>query len=196
MIPCQIKKEIQQAIALVFDEVKLTAILFIIAVLTVSGCGEQTTQPLKSLVKPKTSKTVNEQPAADVSSISIEGTSQEMETVYTYMVEGRRDPFKSLLLGLKEKKSSGLTPLQQRSLSELKVIGIMWEDHGHTAMIETPDGKGYWVKEGALVGPDGGFIQKITEDSIVIEEGYTDYYGKKRSKKTMWRLHAKEEGSG
>jgi len=63
-------------------------------------------------------------------------------------------------------------------------------------MIETPDGKGYLVKEGALVGPDGGFIQKITENSILIEEGYTDYYGKKRSKKTVLRLHAKEEGGG
>ena len=196
MIPCQIKGEIQQAIALVFDEVKLTAILLIIAILTVSGCGEQTTQPLKSTVKPKTNKTITKQSTADVSSISIGMISQETETTYTYIVEGRRDPFKSLLLGLKEKKSSGLTPLQQRSLSELKVIGIMWEDHGHTAMIETPDGKGYLVKEGALIGPDGGFIQKITEDSILIEEGYTDYYGRKRSKKTVLRLHAKEEGGG
>jgi len=195
MISCHIKKEIGQTIMLVFDEIRLTAIPLII-LLTISGCGEQATQPLKSLVKPKTNKTINKQPTADVSSISIGGTSQETETAYTYRVEGRRDPFKSLLLGLKEKKSSGLTPLQQRSLSELKVIGIMWKDQGHTAMIETPDGKGYLVKEGALVGPDGGFIQEITEDSILIEEGYTDYYGKKRSKKTVLRLHAKEEGGG
>jgi len=180
---------------LVFDEIRLTAIPLII-LLTISGCGEQTTQPLKSLVNPKTNKTINKQTTADVSSISIGGTSQEMGNAYNYMVEGRRDPFKSLLLGLKEKKSSGLAPLQQRSLSELKVIGIMWEDQRHTAMIETPDGKGYLVKEGALVGPDGGFIQKITENSILIEEGYTDYYGKKRSKKTVLRLHAKEEGGG
>jgi len=195
MISCHIKKEIGQTIMLVFDEIRLTTI-FLIILLTISSCGEQATQPLKSLVKPKTNKTINKQPTADVSSISIGGTSQETETAYTYRVEGRRDPFKSLLLGLKEKKSSGLTPLQQRSLSELKVIGIMWKDQGHTAMIETPDGKGYLVKEGALVGPDGGFIQEITEDSILIEEGYTDYYGKKRSKKTVLRLHAKEEGGG
>ncbi len=67
MIPCQLKREIQQAIALVFDEVKLTAILLIIAILTVSGCGEQTTQPLKSIVKPKKNKTMTKQSTADVS---------------------------------------------------------------------------------------------------------------------------------
>lgn len=179
----------------VFDKIRLTVICFII-LLIISGCSEETTPPLTSLVKPKTDNANNKQTTKDVSLMSEEGTSKMTETVYTYKAEGRRDPFKSLLLGLKEKKPSGLAPLQQRSLSELKVIGIMWENRKHTAMVETPDGKGYLVKEGALLGPDGGVIREITEDSIVIEEEYTDYYGKRKFKKTVLRLHAKEEGGG
>jgi type IV pilus assembly protein PilP len=72
----------------------------------------------------------------------------------------------------------------------------MWEAQGFTAMIATPDGKGFLIKKGTLVGPEGGFVQKITEDSIIVEEVYTDYYGKKKSKNTVLRLHAKEEGGG
>ncbi len=194
MSPCHIE-EFPCQVTVLFNEVKLVAILLVMIFLTVNGCKEQTEQPLKSLIKPKIDKTKTvKQPPPDLTSIQAERSVQETENTYSYMSEGRRDPFKSLLLGLKEKKSGGPTPLQQIGLGELRVIGIMWEMQGYLAMIETPDGKGFLIKEGTLVGPDGGVVQRITENSIIVEEVYTDYYGKKRSKNTVLRLHAKEEG--
>lgn len=171
---------------------KSTAILLVFTLFIISGCEEQIPQPLKPLIKPQQGKEAK-QPAA--TTVSVEKMEEAGDT-YSYRIEGRRDPFKSLLLGLKEKKTAGITPLQQRSLVELRVIGIVWGAQGYMAMIETPDGKGYLIKEGTLIGPDGGSVKKITEDSVIIEEVYTDYYGRKRSKQTVLRLHIKEEGGG
>lgn len=172
---------------------KLIAVLLFILYFAISGCEEQIPQPLKPLIKPRQG-TEAKQPAATPA--PGEGKTEEAGDTYSYRIEGRRDPFKSLLLGLKEKKTAGLTPLQQRSLGELRVIGIVWGAQAYMAMIETPDGKGYLIKEGTLIGPDGGYVKKITEDSVIIEEAYTDYYGRKRSKQTVLRLHIKEEGGG
>ena len=112
---------------------------------------------------------------------------------YNYKPAGRRDPFMSLILGLKEKKVAGLTPLQLRSLGELKVIGIVWEGRSYVAMIEAPDGKGYMVREGVLVGPEGGVVRKISAEAVNIEEVFTDFNGRKKTKMTVLGLRSKEE---
>ena len=179
----------------ILNQTKPAMILLVVIVLTINGCKEEAVQPIKSLLTPQAGKTVKPPPPVAVTA-DAENAVKATEGTYSYLAQGRRDPFKTLISGLKEKKSSGLTPLQQRSLAELKVIGIIWGVQGYMGMIETPDGKGFLIKEGILVGPDGGFVRKITENSIIVEETYTDYYGRKRSKDTVLRLHAKEEGGG
>lgn len=176
--------------------VNLVAILSVIIPVSISGCGNETFQSPKPSAKTPDSEVSSMPPSNVHVSISLENEMEKRDITYNYLTEGRRDPFKSLLLGIKEKKTAGLTPLQQRNLGELRVIGIIWGSQGYMAMIETPDGKGFLIKEGTLVGPEGGVVNKITEDSIIIEEIYTDYYGRKKPKKTVLRLHAKEESSG
>lgn len=179
--------------------VNLLAILLVFIPFLTGGCSNETLQSPKPSSKTPNSEVSSKQPSSNVHasiSSSPENEMEERDSTYNYRTEGRRDPFKSLLLGIKEKKTAGLTPLQQRSLGELKVIGIIWGAQDYMAMIETPDGKGFLIKEGTLVGPEGGVVNKITEDSIIIEEIYTDYYGRKRPKKTVLKLHAKEEGGG
>lgn len=168
----------------------LSAILILFA-----GCSEKPVTP--EIPKP-VSGTVKEakQPLSEPASIQATSVTEEAPSGYNYRPSGRRDPFRSLILGLKEKKMVGLTPLQQRSLGELKVIGIMWEGKSYVAMIETPDAKGYLIREGVLVGPEGGVVKKISEDSVIIEEIFTDFYGRKKSKKTVLGLRPKEEGGG
>lgn len=174
-------------------ESKLIALVLSLTLFIVfAGCGEETYQPVNPQIKiKKKSKKEN--------NVSQQISQEDMgllEETYTYMPAGRRDPFRSPLLGLREKKATGLTPLQQRSLSELRVIGIIWSSEGYLAMIETPDGKGYVIKKGTLVGPDGGVVEEITKNSIIIEERFRDIYGKWRVRKTELKLHAKEEVDG
>lgn len=189
-------QKVMRLVVRVSVKVGSIAILLAIIPLLIYGCEEQTDQPLKPFIKAQEKNIARQSPSEPLSTPKVEDLVQRMEMIYNYQVEGRRDPFKSLLLGLKEKKKTGLTPLQQRSLGELKVIGIVWSSQEYMAMIETPDGKGFLLKKGTLVGPEGGVVKKITENSIIIEEVYSDYYGKKRSKKTMLKLHAKEEEGG
>lgn len=176
--------------------VNLSAILLVFIPFLIGGCSNETLQSPILPSKTPNREVSSKQPSNVPVSISPENEMDERDSTYNYRTEGRRDPFKSLLLGIKEKKTAGLTPLQQRSLGELRVIGIIWGAQDYMAMIETPDGKGFLIREGTLIGPEGGVVNKITEDSIIIEEIYTDYYGRKRPKKTVLRLHAKEEGGG
>jgi len=161
------------------------------------GCGNETLQSPMHSSKGSNNEKLSQKSSNNVDVVKTpEDGSGKRDDTYRYRADGRRDPFKSLLIDMKGKKPALLTPLQQWSLGELRVIGIVWGTQDYMAMIETPDGKGFLIKEGTLVGPEGGIVKKITEDSVVVEEIYTDYYGRKRPKKTVLRLHAKEEGGG
>lgn len=167
--------------------------LILIAILIIfSGCSEQPLQPVQQA--PASNENAEAiQKSSEPASVDGTGVTVDGRSGYNYIPAGRRDPFRSLILGLKEKKVAGLTPLQLRSLGELKVIGIMWEGKSYVAMIETPDSKGYLVREGVLVGPDGGVVRKITAESVIIDEVFTDFNGRKKIKKSVLGLRSKEE---
>ncbi len=59
-------------------------------------------------------------------------------------------------------------------------------------MLQAPDGKGYMVRRGTKVGPNNGVVSAITENAVVIEERFTDIYGKKQVREFIKRLHEKE----
>ncbi|MBI5410510.1 MAG: pilus assembly protein PilP [Nitrospirae bacterium] len=113
---------------------------------------------------------------------------------YSYDPSGRRDPFRPVGL---EGQAPGaerldLPPLQRVGLTELNVIGIIWGGFGYSAMVQTPDGKGYTVKRGTRVGPNNGVVSAITESAVIVQEQFADVYGKKQVREYVKRLHAKE----
>ncbi len=179
------------------NEGKLVVIFLMFFLLTFNGCSEQAAKQPVPQSKPQAGNISSEaQVNQNVTPAQTGIVTDNKDSVYSYRAQGRRDPFKSLLYGIREKKKAGLTPLQQRSLSELRVIGIVSGTHGYIAMIETPDGKGFVIKEGTLIGPEGGVVKKISNDSVIIDETYVDYYGKKISKKTVLGLRSREESGG
>ena len=112
---------------------------------------------------------------------------------YTYNPSGRRDPFAIVLKDAKiGEENQSLPPLQQLSLTELNLIGIVWGGFGYSAMVQAPDGKGYTVRQGTRVGPNGGAVSSITENAIVVQERFTDVYGNKQVREYVKLLHAKE----
>lgn len=174
----------------------LGVIVLLIIMLALNGCSEQAGKPPVQQPKPQTGNVSTQPLPVQPENPLLVPAGTDTKEAYSYRTRGRRDPFKSLLYGIKEKKSAGLTPLQQRSLSELRVIGIVRGPQGYIAMIETPDGKGFVIKEGTPIGPEGGVVKKITNDSVIIEESYVDYYGKNVSKKTVLGLRSREESGG
>jgi type IV pilus assembly protein PilP len=85
-----------------------------------------------------------------------------------------------------------LPPLQRISLTELNLIGIIWGGFGYSAMVQTPDGKGYTVRQGTRIGPNNGTVSSITENAVIVHERYTDVYGSKQVREYVKLLHAKE----
>jgi type IV pilus assembly protein PilP len=123
-----------------------------------------------------------------------QGNPPGVEPPYTYNPSGRRDPFAAIILeGPKSgAENMNLPPLQRASLTELSLIGIIWGGFGYTAMVQTPDGKGYTVRQGTKIGPNNGVVSAITENSVVVQERFTDVYGKKQVREYVKLLHQKE----
>ena len=63
----------------------------------------------------------------------IEEKAEQKETEYVYDPTGKRDPFRSAILGESLRGKEILPPLQRREISELKLIGIVWDKGGGTA---------------------------------------------------------------
>ena len=120
-----------------------------------------------------------------------EKTAEKKE--YTYDPTGKRDPFRSAILGESLRGKETLPPLQRREISELKLIGIIWNSAGYNAMLETPDGKGYTIKAGTIVGPKKGIVKKITKRTVLIEEKYMDIIGEMKTREIIMELPSKEE---
>jgi type IV pilus assembly protein PilP len=118
---------------------------------------------------------------------------------YVYLPEGRRDPFLAMLREAGAGAGTGpgtveinLPPLQRTTVAELTVIGIVWGGFGYMAMVQTPDGKGYAVQRGVRIGNNNGIVSAITEKAVIVEERFTDIYGKKQVREYAKPLHVKE----
>jgi type IV pilus assembly protein PilP len=116
-----------------------------------------------------------------------------MPPVGGYDPAGRRDPFAPVVSELMAGQiDSTLPPLQRVSLTDLNLIAIIWGAYGYTAMVQTPDGNGYTVRKGTRVGPNSGIVSAVTEKGIIVQERFTDVYGRKQEREYVKLLHPKE----
>ena len=111
---------------------------------------------------------------------------------YSYDPQSRRDPFQPLTKAIKEKVQLDVPPLQRYQLSDVKILGIIWGGYGYYGLIQTPDGKGYTVKEGMLMGTNNGVIKAISDKAIIVSEPTIDFTGKKIEKEVELLLRPKE----
>ena len=110
-----------------------------------------------------------------------------------YDPSGRRDPFAPIVQELQPgKMDTTLPPLQRVTLTELNLIAIVWGAYGYTAMVQTPEGHGYTVRRGTRIGQNSGVVSAITERGIIVQERFTDVYGKKQEREHVKLLHPKE----
>ncbi len=110
---------------------------------------------------------------------------------FYYNPKGRIDPFKPFLLKIlartkKGKKVLPLTPLQKLSYVELQrgLVAIVWGHLGNRALIQDAAGKGYIVKPGTPVGPNG-VVKQILSDRVIIEQTITDVATNKKIRKEI-----------
>lgn len=110
-----------------------------------------------------------------------------------YDPSGRRDPFAPILSQLTPGQvDATLPPLQRVGLTDMNLIAVIWGAYGYTAMVQTPDGNGYTVRKGTRMGPNNGVVSAITEKGIIVQERFTDVYGRKQEREYVKLLHPKE----
>jgi type IV pilus assembly protein PilP len=153
------------------------------------ACSETEKAPARP--SPTSPKTI-QQPVTQVTPTVEETVAQP---VYTYNALGRRDPFAPIVTKAENRERAGSRPpLERYSISEFHLTGIVWGGFGYNAMLEGPDGKGYFVRMGTIIGPNKAVIKKITKDTLVIEEKFKNSLGAAERKQIIIPLRTKQEG--
>lgn len=167
-----------------------TLIILLGAVVALAGCSDSSKK--KTAVAPGAKKPVS----AVTSTVTTTVAVQEPGPPYSYAPAGRRDPFTPIVIKEEKKGLIGAkTPLERFPINEFKLAGIVWGGLGYHAMLEGPDGKGYFVRQGMVIGPNRGIIRKITDKTMVVEESYKDPSGEINKKQIVIELRTKQEGT-
>jgi len=155
---------------MIFARSTILALLACGPLLVVSaGCGGgEESQAERPRPRPEAPK------AAEVVTDSI-GEAEETER-YSYNAIGKRDPFRSFISRVVVVDSEGgpVGPLQMHEIDQYRLRGIVWNIGKPRALVEDPDGMGYVVDIGTLIGKNWGKVTKIKPEEIIITEEYRD----------------------
>jgi len=117
-------------------------------------------------------------------------------TAYSYISLGRRDPFAPLVTKEeKQTKAGERPPLERYNLDDFKLTAVLRGGFGDNAVVEAPDGKGYIIHVGTIIGPNKGVVKKITENKLIVEEKYKNFSGGSERKEIVIDLRKKQEES-
>ncbi len=168
------------------------ALTLLISSVVVAGCSESAKTPSAPASAPKA---VQKQPIATAPTpTNVSSVEENPAPVYAYNPAGRRDPFAPIIVkDTKKAKAGDRPPLERFNINEFKLTGIIWGGFGYNAMIEGPDGKGYFVRVGTIIGPNRGVVKSISQHAVVIEEKYKTYTGETERKEIIVELRKKQE---
>lgn len=118
-----------------------------------------------------------------------------IEDDYHYNPSGKRDPFYSKILDDENNEPKPKPPigLRKYELSELNLVGIVSNNGEKKAVIESPEGKSYIIKNGTPLGKKNGVVMNITENEVEILEYTSDYLNNKVENTTILKLTKKDE---
>ena len=138
-------------------------------------------------------------PAAD-QGWSKTGNPDWMKSKAAYDSTGLPDPFVPFILPERDATDSlapvpvrPLTPLERVEISQLRLVGILWDPEGArepAAMIELPDGKGFILQEGFRVGTRRGKVVKILPDRIIVHEHLQGDFGRSEKVQRILKLRS------
>ena len=190
----------------------LATSMVIVFLLALAGCKDEAkieaskaefdkerSELMARLKKKKAEKVVAAAPKAAVPSAA-PGTAEPafapiVDSGFTYDPTGLRDPFRSFEWErdkLAESEVRG--PLEEFDVSQLSVVGVVWNVGNARALIQDPSGQGFIVGEGARVGKNEGRIIKIDDSVVVVKETYVDMMGQEATKDIELRIRRSEGG--
>jgi Tfp pilus assembly protein PilP len=169
---------------------KITYLFLIILLLfSFGGCKKEQA----AVKKPVAEKVKSAEVKKDMK--ETEEAKRVVQEVYTYNAKGRRDPFLALVAISKQKpvRRKGAGPIESFGVEEISLLAIARDREKYYALIMLPDKKNFTITEGMTLGLQGGKVEKITEDMVLIREYIRDYRGNIKPKDTVLKLHKEEE---
>ena len=112
---------------------------------------------------------------------------------FVYDPSGKRDPFRPFDFAPKSDDGAVKTELETYLIGQLKLTAILDGFDGPIAMVENEAGKGFRLKKGVKVGPNGGEVVEILKDKVLILESSVDFTGQKTSKTIEIRIRTKDQ---
>ena len=101
---------------------------------------------------------------------------------YVYNPIGKRDPFRSPEAEPAAQAALANTacnePLCRFDIDQLTLVAVVSGDANPLAMVQDPQGRGYFVRRNTRVGRQGGKVTQIMSDAVVITEYFTTPDGK------------------
>jgi len=101
---------------------------------------------------------------------------------YVYNPVGKRDPFRSPEAEPAAQAALANTactePLCRFDVDQLTLVAVVSGDANPLAMVQDPQGRGYFVRRNTRVGRQGGKVTQIMSDALVITEYFTTPDGK------------------
>ena len=169
-----------------------TVLLFILCLLLSFGaCSKEPISVKKPAIKQAAPVAAQQQQQQTVE------TKDETKTkFYAYDPRGKRDPFLSLIKTTKakeKKRRPDAPPIESFSVDEISLLAIASDKDEGYALVLLPNNKTYTIKKGTVLGLEGGKVEEISEDKIVIREFVKDYLGNVKPKDTVLKLHKGEE---
>lgn len=124
---------------------------------------------------------------------------QSTDKSYSYVTEGRTDPFKPFIspkattpVGVDPneivEENTELTGLRLFEPGQLVLVGVLTSDTGEIAMVEDQTKKGYFLKQGDLIGKRG-VVTQIDKQQVVVTETAHTRAGKEINNTVIMRLH-------
>ncbi len=166
----------------------IPGVIFTVIVFVLAGCGDSPPPTTKPPAK------ATQQPIQSIQSATSVTTGEGPKEVYRYVTGGRKDPFAPIIVKAEARaRGADRPPLERHNISEFKLSGIVWGGFGYNAMVEGPDGKGYFVRVGTIIGPNGGVVKKISQNALVIEEKFRTLTGETQRKEIIVELRKKRE---
>ena len=188
--------------------VRFQALGVAIAVCVLAGCGEErplgpTTEEFnkeRQALASKLDKGKGKGPARKTDAPAAAGAGGGFAALggeFSYDPTGRRDPFRSyewehMKREFADSQQSG--PLEQYDLSQLSLVGVVWDVGRARALVQDPSGMSYVVAAGARMGKNSGLVTRIDDNLVVVRERYVDLYGNETSQDVELRIRASDGG--
>ena len=116
----------------------------------------------------------------------------EKKEGFIYDPTGKRDPFRSFDFS-PPNNDKGATPLEKYNLGQLKLTAVLEGFEEPKAIVENAAGKGFTVKKGTKIGPNGGEVVEILKDKLLILEKTADFTGQIKSQTVELKLRTKDQ---